>query len=256
MPMSGRMRLLTPWARWGRPLAAAVAGGVIAWFAFVANREVPVLDWFDLAIHEVGHLLATPLSPLAMFLAGSVAQIAFPLAMAAYFGFRRREAAAASFCLAWAGTSAWDVSVYAGDAITQSLPLVGGGEHDWAYILGPNGFDALEMTKSVAGFIEFSGAVMAILGIGIALREAAAALARPARGHALLLRAQASPDEAGDPWEAAASLPFRHAGDRPPGAIDQRPWTPGDGDRAVPRAQTQWADARGREAGGGRRKAG
>ena len=207
------MRHLTPWALWRRPLAAALAGGVIAWFAFVANREVPVLDWFDLAVHEAGHLLATPLSPLAMFLAGSVAQIAFPLAMAGYFGFRRRDAAAAGFCLAWAGTSAWDVSVYAGDAVTRTLPLVGGGEHDWAYILGPNGFDALDMTKSVAGFIEFSGAVMAVLGIGIALRETAAALARPARGHALLLRAHASPDEAEDPWGAAASLPFRHTGD-------------------------------------------
>ncbi|MDP2624114.1 MAG: hypothetical protein Q8Q29_09980 [Actinomycetota bacterium] len=207
------MRHLTPWALWRRPLAAALAGGVIAWFAFVANREVPVLDWFDLAVHEAGHLLATPLSPLAMFLAGSVAQIAFPLAMAGYFGFRRRDAAAAGFCLAWAGTSAWDVSVYAGDAVTRTLPLVGGGEHDWAYILGPNGFDALDMTKSVAGFIEFSGAVMTVLGIGIALRETAAALARPARGPAPLPSVPASPDGAEDPWGAAASLPFRHTGD-------------------------------------------
>ena len=214
------MRNRDRWTRLGRPVVAIVVGGVVAWYAFVANRPVPVLDWFDLAVHEAGHLIAGVLPRLAMFLAGSVAQVAFPLAMAAYFWARTRDAASTGFCLVWAGASAWDVSVYAGDAVSQSLPLVGGGEHDWAYILGPNGFDALHMTAAVAGFIEFSGAVMAVLGIGIALRSAVAGLSPAPTGEALpdasrvVARAAIPPTASeGDPWLAAAALPFRHAGD-------------------------------------------
>ncbi|MEX1209052.1 MAG: hypothetical protein WEE36_10715 [Acidimicrobiia bacterium] len=211
------MKTRDGWRRLGRPLVSAAVGGLVAWFAFVADRPVPVLDWFDLGVHEAGHLLAAWLPRLAMFLAGSVVQVAFPLFIAGYFWARARDAAASGFCLAWAGASAWDVSVYAGDAVSQSLPLVGGGEHDWAYILGPHGFDALHLTGSVAGFIEFSGAVMAVLGIGIALKSAAAGISRapstisrvppPARTSLAV-----TPHD-GDPWLAAAALPFRHAAD-------------------------------------------
>ncbi|MEX0825885.1 MAG: hypothetical protein WD184_03900 [Acidimicrobiia bacterium] len=211
------MKTRNRWRRIGRPLVSAAVGGLVAWFAFVADRPVPVLDLFDLGVHEAGHLLGAWLPRLAMFLAGSVAQVAFPLVMASYFWARARDAAASGFCLAWAGASAWDVSVYAGDAVTQSLPLVGGGEHDWAYILGPHGFDALHMTGSVAGSIEFSGAVMAVLGIGIALKSAAAGISRtpstvsrmppPAR------RSVATAPHDGDPWLPAAALPVRHPAD-------------------------------------------
>ena len=208
--MSGRMREITAWQRWGRPLAAATAGAVIAWFPFLAGREVPLFDLFDLAIHEAGHLVAMPLPRLVMFLAGSVAQVAFPVGMAAYFGYRRRDGAAASFCLVWAGTAAWDVSVYAGDAVRQSLPLVGGGEHDWAYILGPRGFDVLPMTESVAGVIEATGAMLAIAGIGVALGLAIRGGARRVTGE-IPMTPDPVPDGA-DPWVVAATLPFRHGG--------------------------------------------
>src|SRR5512145_677943 len=126
------MPLVTSWQRWGRTAAIGLVAVVVAWFAFALARPVPLLDGFDLAVHEAGHLLAAFLPEVAMFAAGSFAQIAFPLFMAAYFGLRRRDAAAAGFCLVWAGASAWDVSVYAADAVSQSLPLVGGGQHDWA----------------------------------------------------------------------------------------------------------------------------
>lgn len=211
------MKTRDGWKRLGRPLLAAAVGGVVAWFAFVADQPVPLLDWFDLAVHEAGHLFAAWLPRMAMFLAGSVAQVAFPLFMAAYFWVRARDAAASGFCLAWAGASAWDVSVYAGDAVAQTLPLVGGGEHDWAYILGPNGFDALHLTGSVAGFIEFSGAVMAVLGIGIALKSAAAGISRaPATSSRVPSPARVSAASAprdGDPWLTASALPFRHTAD-------------------------------------------
>lgn len=199
------MRLLTPWQRWGRTAVIALLSGVIAWFAFAVARPVPLLDWFDLAIHEAGHLVAAPLPEVAMFAAGSVAQVAFPLAMAAYFGLRRRDAAAAGFCLVWAGASAWDVSVYAADAISQSLPLVGGGQHDWAWLLGH--FGVLDRTPQVAGIIESAGGLIAAAGFG-AIALALVPVRRPApTPNSAVLARQTS---AADPWLAASRLPFRH----------------------------------------------
>jgi hypothetical protein len=176
--------------------AVAVA---IAAAAFVLQRPVPFLDLFDLGIHELGHLLAAPLPRLAMFLAGSVAQVAFPLGIAAYFLLHRRDRAAAGLCLAWAGTSARDVSIYAGDAVARSLPLIGG-EHDWAYILGPRGFDALGHTGAVAAAIEVLGAALAVAGITLA---ASAVHAAWTERRVISIRVPSAMPSApiGDPWE-------------------------------------------------------
>lgn len=184
-----------------------VGGASISWIAFVAHREVPGLDQFDLAVHETGHLVAAFMPRLVMFLAGSAAQVLFPVAMALYFGVRRRDAAAGGFCLAWAGTSAHDVAVYAGDAVRQALPLIGGGEHDWAYILGPNGFDMLDRTAGVARSIEVAGIIMAFAGVALAGHAALASIRlRKQQPVPEPVRSGAGPDL----WAAAAALPFKH----------------------------------------------
>jgi hypothetical protein len=158
---------MTWWRAAWRNIVAALASAVIGWFAFVADRPVPLLDWFDLGIHEVGHMITFAAPELVMFMAGSFAQIAFPVAMAVYFLRFRRDLPSGGFCLAWAGTSAWDVSVYVADAPIQALPLIGGGRHDWAYILGR--FDAIDQAGRVAGWIETTGAAVVLAGIAVAL---------------------------------------------------------------------------------------
>lgn len=194
--------------RWGRYLVAAVVAGAVAWFAFVAHREVPVLDLFDLGIHEVGHLLFAFTPRMLMFLAGSAAQVIVPLGLAWYFGIRRRDAAGGAFCLAWAGASMWDVSVYVADAPVQALPLIGGGQHDWAYLLGPQGWNVMHRSSEIAGFVEYCGAVLAVLGIGIALAAFGRGLRTP---HEAPVTNRPRPAVAGaDPWLEAAQLPFRH----------------------------------------------
>lgn len=179
----------------------------IGWIAFVAGRPVPLLDWVDLAVHETGHLLAAFLPALVMFLAGSVAQVAAPAALAVYF-WRQRDLAAVGFCMAWAGTSARDVSIYAGDAVTQALPLVGTGQHDWAYILGPNGFDALSHTAGVARAIEFFGLTLTLGGVAVAFVPVVAAWRGYTKEAAVKPFAEPVKEEA-DPWAAAARLPFK-----------------------------------------------
>lgn len=201
------MHLVTPWQRWGRTTLIALVSGAVAWFAFGAARPVPLLDGFDLAVHEAGHLLAAFLPMVAIAAAGSVAQVVFPLAMAAYFGIRHRDAAASGFCLVWAGASAWDVSVYAADAVSQSLPRVGGGLHDWTYLLGH--FGVLDRTAEIAGMIESAGGLLAAAGFGVialALVPGRRRLTTPQ----VPVRVRTSP--AADPWLAASQLPFRHGG--------------------------------------------
>jgi hypothetical protein len=182
-----------------RETAVGALAAAIAVVAFAMHRPVPFLDLFDLGIHELGHLLAAPLPRLAAFLAGSVAQVALPLALAGYFALGRHDRAAAGFCLAWAGTSARDVSIYAGDAVTRSLPLIGG-EHDWAYILGPNGFDALAHTETVATAIEWFGAVLATAGVALAVVAARRAWTEQ-RSERIRVPRTVVAAGAGDPWE-------------------------------------------------------
>lgn len=199
------------WARWGRYAVAAVLAGAVAWFAFIAHREVPILDWFDLAVHEVGHMIMLFAPPMVMFLGGSVAQVAVPLALAWYFGLIRRDIAGGGFCLAWAGASAWDVSVYIADAPVQALPLVGAGEHDWAYLLGRSGFDAMHLADEIAGFVEFTGALLAVTGIGFALSAAVSGLRKPRPALQAIPLTETPPVAPGsDPWRQAAELPFKH----------------------------------------------
>ena len=204
----------TGWHRWGRFAAAGALAGVVTWFAFVANREVPILDWFDLGIHEVGHMAAMFAPRMVMFIAGSVAQVAVPLLLAWYFGIRRSDAAGGGFCLAWAGASAWDVSVYIADAPVQALPLIGGGEHDWAYLLGNRGWDMMHRSDEIAGFVEFAGGAAAATGIIIALWAMFSGLMRApkqTRGTGGHVGTQVPVGQ--DPWAEAAKLPFRHESD-------------------------------------------
>lgn len=215
--------------RWRALIRYVVAAGVAAamtWFAFVARAPVPVFDWVDLGVHEAGHVITQPFGDLFRAMAGSLLQVAVPAGLALYFWLRQHDAAATGFCMAWAGTSAWDVSVYVADAPVQALPLIGGG-HDWAYILGPQQFDALDRAASIAGFIELTAMVVAGAGVALALWPAARHLfggssrrpfggpvvvgERPRSARHETARAAAS-HTAGDPWLAAAQLPFyQHA---------------------------------------------
>ena len=171
-------------------------------------------------MHELGHLLAGLMPAMFMFLAGSVLQVAVPLGLAAYFLFRRKEWASAGFCLAWAGTSARDVAVYVADAPVQALPLIGGGTHDWAYLLGPQGFDSIGRAAGIARFIEVLGLLMVIGGVVVCLW-------RPAAGWLASRRAPVAPGSrrpsargrrrrpVGRPLAGGGGAPLRRRGGAP-----------------------------------------
>jgi len=98
-----------------------------------------LLDAVDLPIHETGHLVFGPFGEFIGFAGGTIGQLLMPIAFVVYFS-RQRDRHASSVALWWVAQNCWNISVYAADARAQVLPLVGGGEHDWAYMLGRLGW--------------------------------------------------------------------------------------------------------------------
>ena len=164
-----------------RRLAAALAGlgacALAGWIAFGRGHRIPLLGGVDLGFHELGHLVTylVPTPQMVSAIMGSVFQVAIPLGLAAYFWFRRREIVPSALMLAWAGTSARDVSVYVADAPFQRLPLIGG-EHDWAFLLGPDGWDALPAAGTVATVVKAAGAAAVYAALALCIYAAVEAL--------------------------------------------------------------------------------
>ncbi|MCK7592377.1 hypothetical protein [Pseudomarimonas salicorniae] len=128
-------------------LASALAAGCVLAFDFV-----PIIDHVNLAFHEAGHLIFGLFGELMHWLGGTLAQFVFPIACAVHF-LRRAQLLQAAGCVLWALENLRYVAFYLGDARTQALPLVGGGQHDWAYLLGR--FGLLEQDQRIAGLLVF-----------------------------------------------------------------------------------------------------
>ena len=157
------------WKTLWRYVAGVFGCALLAYFPFVQQRRVPLLGGVDLGFHELGHMLTYVFPEIVTALMGSVFQVAIPAGLAAYFGLRRRDLLAAGLCLAWAGTSAVDVSVYIADAPFQRLPLIGG-SHDWAYLLGPAAFGNMGGAAAIAGAVKAAGAALVLAGMGLCFR--------------------------------------------------------------------------------------
>lgn len=134
-----------------------------------------LMDSVDLPIHETGHLVFAPFGEFIQFLGGTLFQLIMPTAFVVYF-MRRRDRHAVSVALWWVAQNFWNISVYIADARAEELPLVGGGEHDWAYLLGRLGW--LRLDHVIAHDVWFLGAFTYMVAIGgglLAVRSAPAA---------------------------------------------------------------------------------
>jgi hypothetical protein len=153
-------------AAWIGVLAwCAVAG----WFAFLHNTRVPVLWYVDLGFHELGHLIMyiLPINEVLTAAMGSIMQCAVPTGLAVYFLVWRKDRAAACVCAAWAATNFQDASVYIADAPYQRLQLIGG-EHDWAFVLGPDHLNKLQDAQTIANVVRTVGLVLLLATVVVA----------------------------------------------------------------------------------------
>ena len=154
-------------------LGLTIALGLYGLFLLLRPGHFGWLDAVDVAIHETGHLVFSPFGELIHVLGGTLFQLIIPSAFVWYFA-RRGDRHAASVALWWVAQNLWNIAVYVQDAQAQELPLVGGGEHDWAYLLDVAGL--LERDQLVGGLVRLAGAVVFAIAIlwGLATAGAAA----------------------------------------------------------------------------------
>ncbi len=133
-----------------------LTGLLLLWGVFggIDARYFWFLNGVDLAFHEFGHLAFGFLGEFLQFLGGTLMQLLIPLAITIYF-FRHRKYYSSAVSLFWTGQNLFNVAVYVRDARAQALPLVGGGMHDWAYILGRLGL--LEQDQTIGGTLAVAG---------------------------------------------------------------------------------------------------
>jgi hypothetical protein len=115
------------------------------------------LDYVNLPFHEFGHIFFSPFGETISFLGGTISQLMFPFFLIIYF-LRKHEMLAVSFCLFWFGENFLNISKYIADARLMALPLVGGGIHDWNYLLGK--WNMLRYDKSIANIVFVIGSLI------------------------------------------------------------------------------------------------
>lgn len=147
-----------------RRVARVAAVSVLALYGMAILREpgFTLIDNVNLPIHETGHLVFAPFGELITALGGTLFQLIVPAAFIGYF-LRRRDQFAGSVALWWVAENLWNISVYIADAQEQALPLVGGGEHDWAFILAE--LDVLQQDAQIAAMVRFAGTVLFVVAI-------------------------------------------------------------------------------------------
>ena len=157
-PLDGNlMQNLSPQLQQRLRQAFVVGVGVYGVACLRSPETFRLLDFVNLAVHETGHLVFGPFGELIGALGGTLLQLIMPLCFVVSF-YRRKDRFAAAIVLAWVAQNLWNISVYVGDARAQVLPLVGGGEHDWAYILGE--FGMLQHDQALARAVHLAGTLL------------------------------------------------------------------------------------------------
>lgn len=147
-----------------KTVIALLAGCYFVWAALHPS-DWRFVDNFNLVIHEAGHILFIPLGQFMTVAGGSLFQVIVPAVFAGYFYYQEKYYSAA-LTLFMVGESMLNVSVYAGDAVTMELPLLGGDDsiHDWNWMLDHLGL--LKHTGEIAGAIAALG-TLAILSAAV-----------------------------------------------------------------------------------------
>lgn len=154
-------------AGWKPVPLPALAGGTLAAVAVCIHALIDkdgflFLDHVNLPFHEFGHIFFGMFGETAGVWGGTLMQLCIPLGILVYF-FAKGETAGVFFCLIWSGENLLNIAAYVNDARTLTLPLVGGGEHDWNIILGRLGM--LRHDHVIAGALRTLGWLIMITSI-------------------------------------------------------------------------------------------
>jgi len=139
--------------------------GLMSFFFFymvIKRNAWCFLDYVNLPFHESGHIFFRPFGETMQFLGGTISQLVWPFLLLFYF-LRKKEWLSVSFCLFWFGENFLNISKYVADARAMVLPLVGGGIHDWNFLLSK--WDLLKYDHAIAKAVFVIGTVFMTLSI-------------------------------------------------------------------------------------------
>lgn len=123
-------------------------------------------------IHELGHVIFSPLGEFLGIAGGSLAQVLAPILAGVTFLYWQRDGEPQRdyFALAvagfWLSFSLHNLALYVGDARRQLLPLLGLSSdpiHDWAYLLGRLGL--LSYDLRLAGLIRLAAILISLAAL-------------------------------------------------------------------------------------------
>ncbi len=128
-------------SRWSEVTTSQLAGflaGIAALAALIFWSEpgfVFIIDNANLLFHEAGHPIVGLFSQRLETYGGTMGQLTFPTVLAFSF-WRRGDPVSFAASVIWFFENWLNIARYMADARARILPLVGGGDHDWARIFG------------------------------------------------------------------------------------------------------------------------
>ena len=143
---------------------------ILSALTFIVMQEKRLLffDNIDLIFHEAGHALTIVAPEWITVISGTLMQLIIPGAILWYF-YTRGDHIGTSAGTWWLGQSMVNVSVYIADARAQELFLLGGGGHDWNYLLETTGL--LEFDTIIGSAVFYLGCLVMWGGVYVAIRH-------------------------------------------------------------------------------------
>jgi hypothetical protein len=137
---------------------------MILWCVNLFSSEPWIfIDFFNLALHELGHLVFSPFGEFMGFLGGTIGQLIFPVVFLIAF-IRKSDRTGTGFALFWLGENLVNIGRYMSDARARVLPLlVDGSTHDWWWLFGK--LDLLEYDRVIGSSVRNGGLALCILAI-------------------------------------------------------------------------------------------
>ncbi len=160
------MTSVSSWTWLWRYVAGALVIALLGLRYYADDAPIAPLQMVELGIHESSHWALIWAPRILYFMAGTIGQIGVPLAVGAYLVYRMRDPLGGAAGLAWAGLSCHGAAVYIADAPYERLELVGGNTHDWAWLLGPEAFDAIDAAGPLAQTVRTAGILMVVGAVG------------------------------------------------------------------------------------------
>lgn len=134
-------------------------------FYYLSNlSDWHFIDNVNLIFHEAGHVVFGFFGDFIRTFGGTLMQLLVPTMCSLYF-YKNRDYFSASLLLFWLSQNFFNVYIYSRDAMSMSLPLLGGDGvyHDWNHML--SSLNILRFTDEVASLFYIIGLVVLVFAV-------------------------------------------------------------------------------------------